>query len=447
MRADARLRGAVYWGLDSLRGGPVKHHLEELEGAFQDLEATLALSRERSRALIDHACRTTRYYGQFQGAQALSEFPVLQKGTIRERYDEFLSSACDRASLIPVATSGSYGSPLTFLLSPEKKARRTAEVIYFGGWAGYAVGVRYAHFTVTRRSRLTTLLQNQIRFDRTFLDERRLEAQRQALQRRRLPLICSVPSLLGPMAEYCRAKGDGPTSFGVQAIICFAEPLPESVRAALNQVFGCPVLSRYSTLELGVLAHECRRQSHHHLNIASYVVELLSKDSDRPVSPGELGRVVVTDLFSVAMPLIRYDTGDLAVLGDACPCGRPGPTLRRVEGRLVEEVAGTNGQRIPGLKFDVLMADLDGIIQYQFAQTDERRYELRLHTLPSFHQEELARQRLLSVLGADADLQFRYVDQIPPLPSGKRPYIVNEWRQRSPMLCGVSTAPLNRRED
>jgi phenylacetate-CoA ligase len=430
MMGDTWLRSAVYWGLDSLRGRPVKHHLEELEGAFKDLDATLALSRERSRALIDHACRTTSHYRQFQGARDLSEFPVLQKRTIREHYDEFLSSACDRASLIPVATSGSYGSPLTFLLTPEKKARRTAEVIYFGGWAGYEVGVRYAHFSVTHKSRLTALLQNEIRFDRTFLDEPRLEAQRQTLQRRKLPLINSPPSHLGALAEYCRAKGDGPASFGVRAIICFAEPLPESVRMTFKQVFGCPVMSRYATLELGVLAHECRHQSHHHLNVASYVVELLSMNSDRPVSPGELGRVVVTDLFSQAMPLIRYDTGDLAVPGDACPCGRPGPTLRRVEGRLVEEVTGTNGQRIAGIKFDVLLADLDGIVQYQFAQTDEKRYELRLHTLPSFHQEELARQRLLSVLGADADLRFCYVDQIPPLPSGKRPYIVNELRRR-----------------
>jgi phenylacetate-CoA ligase len=431
MVGDTWLRAAVYWGLDSLRGRPVKHHLQELERAFKDLDATLALSRERSRALIDHACHTTCYYRQFQGAHDLSEFPILHKRTIRERYEEFLSSACDKSSLIPAATSGSYGSPLTFLLTAEKKARQTAEVIYFGGWAGYAVGVRHAYFSVNSKSKSTALLQNEFQLNPTFLDPSKLEAQRQALQRKKLPLIIGYPSAMGALAEYCRAKGDGPTSFGVQAIVCFAEPLAESVRAALNQVFGCPVMSRYGTVELGVLAQECRYQSHHHLNVASHVVELLSMDSDTLVSPGELGRVVVTDLFSQAMPLIRYDTGDLAVLGDACPCGRPGPTLRKVEGRLVEEVTGPDGQRILPLRFNRLMGELDGIIQYQFAQTGVKRYELRLHTLSSFHQEELARQRLLSVLGADADLRFSYVDQIPLLPSGKRPYIVNELRRRT----------------
>jgi len=164
--------------------------------------------------------------------------------------------------------------------------------------------------------------------------------------------------------------------------------------------------------------------------MASYEIEILSLDSDKPVLPGELGRVVVTDPFSRAMPLIRYDTGDLAVLGGACPCGLPGPTLKRIEGRVVEEVVGTDGQRVSPYVINNLMKDLDDIVQFQFAQQGTKSYELRLCTLSSFHQEELIRRRLLDILGADAELKLSYVEQIPPLPSGKRPYVINEWRQR-----------------
>ena len=211
-----------------------------------------------------------------------------------------------------------------------------------------------------------------------------------------------------------------------------SEALSDRTRAALYQVFGCPVLSRYSTDELGLLAHECIGASHHHLNIASYIIEVLSLDSDEPVSPGELGRVIVTDPFSHAMPLIRYDTGDLATLGDACPCGLPGPTLQRLEARVVEEIVGTDGQRISPFVISNAIEDLEDedIAQYQFVQQGDKSYELRLVTLPSLHQEEFVRCRLLEILGADAELELIYVQQIPPLPSGKRPYIINEWRQR-----------------
>jgi phenylacetate-CoA ligase len=427
------IRRLAYWGLDLLKGSPVRRHVRELESAFRDPDATLALTQQRVRALIDHACRTTDYYRQFLGARELSEFPVLQKRTIRERYEEFLSSVCERSTLISVLTSGSYGTPLTFYLTREKKARQHAEVIYFLGWAGYKVGDKHGYISARRtktKSKLTLFMQNEILMKPVFLDEEWLGNQRQILLQKRVRVIIGYPSVIGSLAEYCRAKGDGPHSFHLEAIITMAESLNDCSRATLRQVFGCPVLGRYSTAELGVLAHECTCMSRYHLNIASYVIELLSLDGDKPVAPGELGRVVVTDLFSQAMPLIRYDTGDLAVSGSACPCGLPGSTLQRVEGRSIEEIIGTGGQRISPFAIVAARGGVEDVAQYQFVQKGEKSYELRLCILPSFHWEELLRCRLLDILGVDADLKFSYVEQIPPLPSGKRSYIINEWRQR-----------------
>jgi phenylacetate-CoA ligase len=70
--------------------------------------------------------------------------------------------------------------------------------------------------------------------------------------------------------------------------------------------------------------------------------------------------------------------------------------------------------------------DLDNIIQLQFVQHAPGRYTMRLHALPAFDQEELMRERLLGVVGSEAQLSVDYVDEIPPLSSGKRPYVVNE---------------------
>jgi len=433
------IRRVVYWGLDFLKGSPVRRHLRELESAFRDPDATLALTRQRTRALIDHACHTTDYYRQFLGAKELSEFPVLQKRTVKEHYDEFFSSVYERSSLVPVKTSGSYGTPLTFYLTKEKKARQRAEVIYFSGWAGYEIGDRHAYVRSTStkgKGTLTLFMQNEVVMRASVLDEEWLERERQLLLHGGIEVFIGFPYVIVALAEYCRTKGDTPSSFHLKAIITMAESLNERARETLHQIFGCPVLSRYATEEFGVLAHECRlfaecdRMSHHHLNIASYLVEVLSLEGDKPVSPSEVGRVVVTDPFSHAMPLIRYDTGDLAALGGICPCGLPGPTLQRLEGRTVEEVFGTDGQRISPFTISGTLKELDDIVQFQFVQQGDKTYELRLVTLPSFHQKKQARQCLLDVLGADAELKLSYVEQIPPLPSGKRPFVINEWRRR-----------------
>jgi phenylacetate-CoA ligase len=56
-------------------------------------------------------------------------------------------------------------------------------------------------------------------------------------------------------------------------------------------------------------------------------------DADRPCAPGEVGRVVVSTLHNYAMPLFRYDLGDLAEVGPPCECGRTLPVLNRIVGR------------------------------------------------------------------------------------------------------------------
>ncbi len=424
------LRRIAYWGFDFLKGSPVRRHLQELKDAFRDPDATLALNRQRVRALIDHACNTTDYYRQFLGAKELSEFPILQKRTIKERYDEFLSSAYEKASLVTVGTSGSYGTPLTFYLTQEKKARQQAEVIYFSGWAGYRLGDKHANIRLGDKNRFTLFMQNQVLINPMTLDEEWLAKQRQILLHKGIKVIIGFTAVIGALAEYCQAEGDTPHSFRLKAVITAGEAQSDRLCATVRQVFGCLALSRYSTEKLGVLAHKCSDASCYHLNVAGYITEVLSLDSDRAVSPGELGRVVVTDLFSRAMPLIRYDTGDQVVLGDSCSCGLPGLTLQKIEGRVIEEIAGVDGQRIPAAVISAAVKGLQDIVQYQFVQKRAKFYEMKLCTLSSFRQEELMRGRLLDILGAGAELKLSYVEQIPPLPSGKRPYIVNEWRQR-----------------
>jgi phenylacetate-CoA ligase len=431
MGIGSQIRKSGFWALDFLQGSRVQDHMADLDRAFAHPDAALALSKHRIRALIEHACNTTVYYSQFKGARELSDFPLLQKKTIREHYDGFLSSAFDKASLIRALTSGSYGTPFVFLLTRDKKARQHAEIIYFGRWAGYDVGQPHAYVRVTNtKSRLKQLMQNELLIDPTVFTEERLEKYRQALIRRRNLVIFAYESSMKALGEYCLARGDNSESFSVKGILLMSEPLRESTRTVLHEVFGCPVVSRYSTEETGVLAQECNHESVHHLNFASYVIELLSQHSDAPAGPGEPGRVVVTDLFSHAMPLIRYDIGDLAVPGDACNCGRQGPTLQKIEGRVVEEICGTNGQRISPYAINMAMKEWEGIIQFQFVQKDATAYELRLQTLPSFNQEEPLYRLLQSLVGQDAELTISYVEEISPLPSGKRPYIINEHRQR-----------------
>jgi len=289
--------------------------------------------------------------------------------------------------------------------------------------------MRYAQVRVYPRSKWLLFMQNGALMNPSTIDERWLEQQRQSLKSQKIRFIIGYPSAVGPLAEYCRMKGDRPDDFLIEGIITGAESLTSVAKEKLEEVFGGMVLDRYSSNEFGVMSHECAKCKTHHINIGSHKLELLAIDRDEPAEAGAVGRIVVTDYFSHAMPLIRYDTGDLARLGPECKCGLSIPTLKNIEGRTIEVLYDPDGRMVNAIVFDRETKDLEGILRFQMIQKSRDGYVCRLHVMPSFQQGDLIRERFQQALGPDAKITYEYVDSIPPLPSGKRPYVINEYKK------------------
>jgi phenylacetate-CoA ligase len=98
------------------------------------------------------------------------------------------------------------------------------------------------------------------------------------------------------------------------------------------QAWGAAVCDVYSCEELGMIAIQCPEHPHYHVQSESVFVEVLNERGEA-CAPGETGRVVATDLHNFALPLVRYEVGDYAEVGAACPCGRGLPVLSRIMGR------------------------------------------------------------------------------------------------------------------
>ncbi len=423
----ARIRALAFWAFDGVRGGKVAAHLRDL--AMLDTDPALLKERqaEQLESLLTHACQTTAHYRQFSGANRLQDFPVLQKRAIREHHEDFISSLYRPDACVVRKTSGSYGTPLAFYVTQEKALRHNAELIHYADRMGFKVGARHVQ-TRTRATRgpLRLWMQNQIIIDPTHLTEEWLADQRRLLRTQPIAFMVGFPSAFAAIAAHCKQCGDSPADFALKGVTTIAEPLSESDREVVETAFGCPTRSRYALEELGIVAQECLSRKQHHLNEASLVIELLDLANDVPAAPGRPGRVVVTDLWSHAMPLIRYDVGDVAIMAEQCSCGRAGPVFARIEGRVVETVYDAEGNRLSPFAINSRLQDLDDVIQFQFVQHEARSYTLRLCVLPAFAGEETIRSRLMPILGSQARLAVEYVDEIPPLRSGKRSYILSE---------------------
>lgn len=423
-------RHVGFWGNDLLKGSPIKKNIQEIGHLLNNPASLMKINNFRIKDLLKHACTTTAFYKDFLDEEDLNAFPIVDKNVIRKNYNDFLSNEYKKESLIKVTTSGSYGTPFTFYLSKEGKKRQFSEVVFFNRWAGYKIGMKHVLIGAKERSTLTLLLQNQIFMKPSILDTDWLEEQREVLLKQKIKIIIGYPSVIRALAEYCKSKGDNSKKFSIKSIIATSEPLYNDTREFAEEVFGCDVMGRYASEELGVIAHECVQEKKYHLNQTSKIIEVIAMDEDRPALSGELGKVIVTDLFSHAMPLIRYDTGDLAILKEKCECGLNSPIFEKIEGRNVETVYNTKGTRVSPFSINNIMRDVEDVLQFQFIQKNADFYLLKLRALNSYSidkNEEIIRKRLKQILGTEARIKIKYVSTIPPLKSGKRPYIISEY--------------------
>lgn len=110
------------------------------------------------------------------------------------------------------------------------------------------------------------------------------------------------------------------------------DTLHDDLRERVQNLLGLIIEDNYSSSEVGCISIQCPVSGLHHVMAENLIVEILDA-SGNECKPGEIGRVVVTDLNNLVSPIIRYDLGDYAEVGEPCSCGRHLPTLKRVLGR------------------------------------------------------------------------------------------------------------------
>jgi phenylacetate-CoA ligase len=185
---------------------------------------------------------------------------------------------------------------------------------------------------------------------------------------------------------------------------------------------------RYSNRENGILSQQIIDGGEGlHINWASYYVEILDLKKDIPIGYGRLGRVVVTDLFNYHMPLVRYDTGDLAIMDIDKNSFNGAPSFFKVEGRRMDTIYDTQGKVVTS----TIVYELECFSefkQFQVIQEDHKTYRIRINVDGVFKQESKITRMLNGFLGKDANIVIDYVDEIPQLSSGKRKVTLNKYK-------------------
>jgi phenylacetate-CoA ligase len=203
--------------------------------------------------------------------------------------------------------------------------------------------------------------------------------------------------------------------------------LDKKARDIINSAFGVEVFDYYASGELGCMAWECSEHNGYHMNIDAFIMEFL-KDGN-PAVPGEKGRIICTALHSYAMPLIRYETGDVGISSDEpCPCGRGLPLMSCREGQANTFIVTGSGKLVsPCLLVNILKV-IPGIVQYKLVQERKGELKIQLSKGKVFSSETVNHlvKGLKEALGDGMNIEIRVVEKIPPDPPGRIHSIISK---------------------
>jgi phenylacetate-CoA ligase len=428
-----KLRYLLFRSVDLIKGGAVNKQVAAIEAINASYPASKPLVQQSLDRLLSFATATAAYYKPYSN-KAITDFPVINKSVIRENFDRFVSSEYSIGQLVKVVTSGSTGTPFMLYHDKKKRLRNTADTMVFSKKAGFQLGHRLYYFkiwnTINQKSTFVNWSQNIVPYNVFDLSDEAIAALIRKLN--------NDPSTIGFLAyasaydAFCRYlvhNNCEPVKANVRSVIAMSESLNDFSKENMKKYFGTVCVSRYSNVENGIIAQQEMDGSHEYsLNFASYYTEILNLHNDTVCEYGTPGRVVITDLYNYAMPMIRYDTGDIGVMVEKKINGQLVPVLEKIEGRRMDMVFSTTGGLVSSFTITNTMWKYTELKQYQFIQTGQKDYLFRLNCDGAFEKEKQLVKEFEDYFGADAKITVEYVDEIPLLDSGKRKKVMNTYK-------------------
>jgi phenylacetate-CoA ligase len=392
------------------------------------------LQDENVRALVQHCYEQVPYYGRlmrelrltpadFKSTADLPKLPILDKETVRSHPDLFYAGNYLREPCEIVSTSGTTGATLRIRVDAEGRRRNYA---FFGRlkcWAEIDPGARVAVFagrTIVPASVNAppfwryNLAAHALLFSSYHLSDTNVPAYLGRLCGWNPELIDSYPSSVSMLARHVLENG-GPAP-RPKAIITSSETLLSDQREAIAAAFNTRIFDQYGAAEQACFISQCEIGAYH-VHPEFGVTEFVPDPSDHSHS---VSQIIATGFTNWAMPLLRYQTGDVAIpAAGECACGRNFPTVEQILGRTDDLITTPDGRRVGRL--DPVFKGLETIRQAQIVQENLNRIRILIvpgNGFSNADRDSFCRE-LQKRLGPGIEYTVEQVSEIAAGPGGK----------------------------
>jgi phenylacetate-CoA ligase len=286
-----------------------------------------------------------------------NDIPIIKKKDFQKNIDEIITKGVKKSELHVHNTSGSTGTPFYFAKDKFCHAMNWAVIdchlLKHGINIGASKQARFYGIPLSGikyyKERLKDFLANRVRFPVFDLSDEKLSSVLNEFGKKKFEYINGYTSSLVIFAKFLIDRNIILKEIcpSLRVVFPTSEVVDDIDRNIMERGFGVSVRNEYGAAELDILAFE-DEDGDFVLNEETLFIEILD-DNNRPVEAGVEGKVIVTSLYNKAMPFIRYELGDRAILSSKIKNGKR--VLDKVVGRTNDIIKLPSGKISPGLTF------------------------------------------------------------------------------------------------
>lgn len=384
--------------------------------------------------LLKHATATCNAYSHIKQEESpfewLQKFPIISKADVVTKGHDYISNNFDKNRLIKYETSGSSGIRSVVYIDKKEQSTFRAILVNWWEWNNYYLGKPMLQTGITPDrgmvKRIKDSMLSTIYVDSFGLTESEMLEKLKLVEGKKGYHLFGYASSLYVMAQVAQRHG---LKVKFDKAMSQGDKLFDHYKKLIEDVFDTTVVEDYGLNE-GIMVGQKKDLPYFYIYTPSVHIEIVD-DKGNPVPDGEIGRAITTKLDGYAMPLVRYDTGDLAVKlpRDHYPEKRDlaFPLLERVVGRNTDLVKTPDGKTLIVHTFTGLFEFYPEIKQFQVVQNELESITIRYIPTKEFT------PAILEALGAkfrertksSISIIWEAVEKIDASKSGKPQLIVN----------------------
>jgi phenylacetate-coenzyme A ligase PaaK-like adenylate-forming protein len=358
--------------------------------------------------------------------ELLHQLPLTSKLDLKERLEDYVSTAYPKAMRLQMCTGGSTANPMQFY--SHKHVTRPREWAYYEDFDRRA-GLRPDDVILNLRGRtvpgaglpggriwLYEPIRRHLILSSDHLEPQYMPQYMQALRSWKPTFIQAYPSTLYAVARWLEMHPEPAITRRIRGIQLSSENVYPHQRELFRRVFNCPVLIGYGQTERVVLGASMPDDDRYFFWPLYGLVELVDESGQPITRPGVLGEIVATSFDNEVMPFVRYRTGDFGAWGGSSHPGLPGwQVLERIEGRLQEFMVCHDHRLVsPNSLSAAHYAELSVAESIQYEQHEPGRVALKVVAHRPLTGSE--REAIANALGRKSQGGIRFeVEQVPSI--------------------------------